>query len=87
MLRLCGVREGELGKGSVSAQALNRKPGGLGCLQERVEASRGSGWRAGGPQVAQNLADHGGVFNGGEDGQDPAALRTGGEVDGEDTFE
>jgi len=34
--------------------------------------------------VAQNLADHGVVFNGREDGQGAAALWTGGEVDGEE---
>jgi hypothetical protein len=37
--------------------------------------------------VAQNLDDHRGVFNGGEDGQGPAALGARGEVDGEDAFE
>ena len=34
--------------------------GNLGCLQECVEAGRGSGWRAGGQaQMRENLADHG----------------------------
>jgi len=37
--------------------------------------------------VAENLADHWGIFNGGEDGQGAAALGTGGDVDGEDAFE
>jgi len=37
--------------------------------------------------VAQNLADHGGGFNGGEDGQGAAALWARGDVDGEDAFE
>ncbi len=85
----CGVWAGAMGKGGVSAQKLNRNPvGRLGCLQECVEAGRGSGWRTGRyPQVAENLADHCGVFNGGEDGQGPAALGARGEVDGEDAFE
>jgi hypothetical protein len=47
-------------KGSVSAQNLNRNPGGLGRLQELVEASRGSWWRAGGQaQMRENLGNHG----------------------------
>lgn len=62
--------------------------GSLGCLQECVEAGRGSGWRAGGQaQMHENLAGHGGVFNGGEDGQGAPALWARGDVDGEDTFE
>ena len=62
--------------------------GGLGCLQERVEAGRGPWWGAGGqPQVAQNLDDHGGIFDGGQERQRATALGTGGEVDGEDAFE
>ena len=62
--------------------------GRLGCLEEFVDAGRGSWWGASGqPQVGENLSDHGGLFNGGEDGQRTAALRTGGDVDGEDAFE
>jgi len=80
---------GELGKGGVSAQELNRNSGRrLGCLHERVEASRGSWWSAGGQaQVRENLGNHGGIFKGGEDGQRAAALWTGGKVDGEDALE
>jgi len=37
--------------------------------------------------VRENLGNHGGIFNGGEEGQRAAALRTGGEVDGEDACE
>ena len=79
----CAVWAGEKGKGSVSAQELNRNSGGrLGCLQERVEAGWGFWWRAGGqPQVREHFADHRGIVNGGEDGQGAAALGTGGEVD------
>jgi len=61
---------------------------GLGCLEEFVDAGRGFWWGTGGQaQVAQNLADYCGVFNGGEDGQGPAALWARGDVDGEDAFE
>ena len=57
-------------------------------MHEPVEASRGAGWRARGQaQVRENLGNHGGIFDGGEDGQRAAALWTGGEVDGEDAFE
>ena len=66
------MREGEKGKGSVSVRALPRKPGvgGLGCLHERVDAGRCPRWSASWqPQVAKNLADHCGIFNGREDGQ------------------
>jgi len=84
-----GVSAREKGKGSVSVQELNRNPGGrLGCLQERVEAAWGFGWRAGGqPQVRENLDDHCGIFNGGDKRQGAAALGTGGDVDREDPFE
>jgi len=37
--------------------------------------------------VRENLGDHGGLFNGGEDGQRAAALRTGGDIDGKHPFE
>ena len=61
---------------------------GLGCLEEFVDAGRGSWWRAGGqPQVGENLDDDRGIFNGRHERQSTAALRTGGEVDGEDAFE
>ena len=79
----------ELDKESLSARDVNRHPRRrLRCWQERVEAGRGFWWGAGGQaQVAQNLADHWGIFNGGEDGQGAAARRAGGEVDGKDAFE
>ena len=56
---------GHWAKGICRLQALNRNPvGGLGGLQECVEAGRSFWWGAGGQaEVAQNLADHGGVFN------------------------
>ncbi len=78
-----------MGKGDLSAQALNRNPvGGLGCLEECVEAGRSLWWGAGGQaEVAQNLADHGGVVNGGEDGQGGTALWAGGNGDGKNPFE
>ncbi len=61
---------------------------GLGWLHERGEAGRGSWWGAGGQtQVAQNLEDHRGIFDSRQERQCPAALRAGGEVDGEDAFE
>ena len=84
-----GVCVGKLGKGGGSAPKLNRNPRGrLGCLHERVEAGWGLWWGAGGqPQMAQHLGNHGGIFDGREDGQRPAALWTGGDVDGEDAFE
>jgi len=50
--------------------------------------------RRGGPggagpyaQVVENLNDDREIFNGGEAGQGAAALRTGGDVDGENTVE
>jgi hypothetical protein len=47
----------------------------LGCLEEFVDAGRGSWWRAGGqPQVGENLDDDRGIFNGGEDGQRASVL-------------
>ena len=64
------------------------KSGSLGCLHERVEAGRGAWWgSARQAQVRENLDDHGGIFDRREDGQWPAALWTGGEVDGENAFE
>ena len=62
--------------------------GRLGCLQERVEAGRGSWWGAGRQaQVTRNLDDHRRIFNGGKKGHGAAALWASGEVDGEDAFE
>ena len=76
-------------KGGVSVRAPNRNPGGsLGCLHERVEAGRGSWWgSARQAQVRENLDDHRRILDRREDGQWPAALRAGGDIDGEDTFE
>ncbi len=60
----------------------------LGCQEEVVDASRGPRWCEGGQaQVRKNLGNHGGIFNGGEDGQRAAVLWTGGEVDREDPLE
>ncbi len=43
---------------------------GLGCLQELVETGRCPGWSAGGQaQVRENLDDHRGLFDGGDDRQ------------------
>jgi len=61
---------------------------GLGCLEEFVDAGRGSWWSAGGqPQVGENLDDDRGIFNGRHERQITPVLRTGGDVDGEDAFE
>ena len=57
------------------------------CKNASRRAGARGGARVGTPQVAQNLADHCGVFNGGEDGQGPAALWARGEVEGEDACE
>ena len=58
---------------------------GSSCLEECIEAGRGFWWRASRQaQVAQNLDDHRGLFNGRQDGQRAAALWARGEVDGED---
>jgi len=76
---------GELGKGDLSAQNLNRtsEGGSLGCLEEFVDAGRCPRWSASWqPQVAKNLADHCGIFNGREDGQGAPALGTGGDRGG-----
>ena len=57
-------------------------------MPERVEAGRGSWWGASRQaQVAENLDDDRGVFNGRKEGQRPTALGTGGHLDGEDAFE
>ncbi len=89
MTHHCGLCEGEMGKGRMLAQALNRNPGGtLGGLQQSVEASWSLWWGTSRQaQVRENLNYHGGIFNGRDEGQGAAALRTGGDVDGEDSFE
>ncbi len=72
-------------RGSVGSDTEPESWEGLGCLPERVEPGRGAWWGSGGQaQVGENLDDHRGVFNGREEGQGAAALRTGGEVDGEE---
>ena len=78
-----------MGKEDLSAQALNRNPvGRLGCLKEFVDAGRGFWWGTGGQaQVRENLADHCGIFDGGDERQLTAALWTGSDVDGEDACE
>jgi hypothetical protein len=44
----CGEWAGEKAKGPLSVFVLNRNPEGrLGCLQELVDASRGSWWGVG----------------------------------------
>jgi len=84
-----GVLSWKLGKGSVSAPGTEPESRvALGCVEEFVDAGRGFGWGTGGQaQVAQHLDDHRRVFDGGDERQLTAALRTGGEVDGEDPFE
>ena len=75
-------------RGSVGSETEPASYVGLGCLEEFVEEVRGFWWGTGGQaQVAENLGDHGGLLNGGEDGQGAAALGTGGEVNGEDACE
>ncbi len=37
--------------------------------------------------MGENLDDHRGIFDSRKEGQGAAALRTGGDVDGEDSFE
>lgn len=81
---------GTRAKGICRLQELNRTSAGgsLGGVEECVEVRGCPGWRAGGQaQMRENLDDHGGIFNGGEDGQGASALRARGEVDGEDAFE
>jgi len=80
---------GHWAQGIWRLQELNWQPvEGSSCLEACVEAGRSFWWGAGGQaEVAQNLADHGGIFNGGEDGQGATALWAGGHVDGENPFE
>jgi len=78
-----------MGKGDLSAPGTELAAGGGIKLSGRMrrggpELLVGRGWQA---EVAQNLADHGGVFNGGEDGQGATALWAGGNVDGKSPFE
>ena len=64
---------GKRAKGECRLQELNRNPvEGSSCLEECVEAGRGSGWRAGGQaQVRENFGKQGMILNGGENGQGP----------------
>ena len=89
MTHHCGVCEGEMGKGRMLAQALNRNPGEtLGGLQQSVEASWGLWWGTSRQaQVRENLGNHGGIFDSRKERQRAAALWTGGDVDGEDSLE
>ena len=89
MGRSCGLCGWALGKGDRSAPGTQPESRvGLGCLEECLEAGRGFWWGAGWyPQVGENLAGHGGIFDSRQDGQGAPALRTGRDVDGEDAFE
>lgn len=77
------------GQRGAMVRAPNRNPGGsLGGLHERVETGRGAWWgTTRQAEVGENLADHRGVFDRGEDGQRATALWAGRDVDGEDAFE
>jgi hypothetical protein len=74
----------ELGTGQRKSVGSGTEPEsrvGLGCLQELVETGRCPGWSAGGQaQVRENLGKHGGLFDGRDEGQGAAALRTGSDV-------
>ena len=60
----------------------------LGGLQEWVEVGRGLGWGAAGQaQVCEHLADHRRVFDGCDERQGPATVRTVGHVHGKHPFE
>jgi len=82
------VRAGN-GQRELSVREPNRNAGRrLGGLQQVVETSWGAwGSAARQAEVRENLDGHGGIVDRRENGQRPAALRTGGEIDGEDTFE
>ena len=56
----CGVWAGALGKGDLSAPGTEPASRvGLGCLEDCVDAGRGSWWSAGGQaQVRENLGNH-----------------------------
>ena len=75
-------------KGGVGSSTEPESRKRLGGLHECVEAGRGAWWSAGWQaQVRENFDDHRGVLDGREEGQRPAALWAGGEIDGEDAFE
>jgi len=60
----------------------------LGRLKEFASPGRCTGWSSSGQaQVGENLDDHGGIFNGRDEGQGAAALWIGCQVDREDAFE
>ncbi len=82
-MRVGTGQKGRVGPGTEPAARV-----GLRGLEECVEAGWGFGWGAGRQaQVAENLDDHRGIFNGGNDRQGAAALRTDGEVDVKHAFE
>ncbi len=68
----CGLGQGApVGSGTEPASYV-----GLGCLEEFFDASRGFWWGTGGQaQVAENLDDDRGIFNGRQDGQRAAEKR------------
>gem|GEM_PF-6510656 len=77
-----------MGKGRASDRAPNRNPG-----REEAVCLKASRWAgacggaAGQAYVRKNRDKHGGIFDGGDERQLTAAVRTGGEVDGEDACE
>jgi len=78
----------ELGKGERRLRNGTGIQGGIRLSGKNRRCEPGLGgahaWAA---QVCENFGNHRGIFNGGEDGQRPAALRTDGDVDREDSFE
>ncbi len=75
-------------RGSVGSETEPESGGDIRPCVGRVEAGRGA-WGSAGrqAQVGENLDDHCGLFDRREERQGAAALRTGGDVDGEDAFE
>ena len=74
------------------AQELNRVESALGRASGRLkggaELRRGPGWGSGGqPQMGEDLDNHRRIFDGGNERQGAAALRPGGPVDLEHSFE
>ena len=83
------------GQGGVLAPNWNRMEAkgiqswlGSGGLKERVVLHRGTGWGFGRQaQMGEDLDDHRGLFDGGDERHRAAAVETGGHVDREDAFE
>ena len=66
-------------KGGVGSSTEPESRKRLGGLHECVEAGRGAWWSAGWQaQVRENFDDHRGIFDGSNNRQGAAALRTGG---------